>query len=716
MRTAATDPRRFAPIPILLLIAALLGFAAPPAAADGLTPWDVARLRSVGDVEASPDGQHVAYTLSVQRNPFEEENGSAWRELHVLGPDGTSRPYVSGQVAIGDVSWTPDGRAITFLDERGDDDGDALYALPLAGGEARRVLSHDGGIDSYAWAPDGRHVAFLADEQEPEEAEEMEEKGFDAEIFEEEWRPTRVWIAEIGDDGMAKGEPRVLELDGSASELSWSPAGDRIAVALAPTSLIDDHYMSRRVHVVDPTNGTVTGSVANPGKLGNVAWSPDGRHLAMVSAADLNDPSEGRLMVVPASGGTPRDLLPGYEGHVDQVAWRDASTILYRASERVSTVVATLDVDGGEPNVLLPAGDVAWSDMAQLAGGGLVLVGESARHPDEVYRVTDGGTPERLTDSNPWLAERDLAAQEVVTFEARDGLEIDGILIRPLGEVEGNRYPLILSVHGGPEAHHSNGWMTSYSGPGQVAAARGFAVFYTNYRGSTGRGVAFSKLSQADPAGLEFQDLVDAVDHLVSTGLVDEDKVGITGGSYGGYATAWGSTYYSERFAAGVMFVGISDKVAKLGMSDIPKEEYEVHAREWPWEDWQKMLETSPIYHVEKSKTPLLIMGGTADTRVNPAHSLILYRYLKLLGNAPVRYVRYPGEPHGNRKAAARLDYNLRMLRWFEHYLQGPGGEAPAADLDYGEPVAGGMGSDMEADEEAEGEEMEEDRVEDDGR
>jgi dipeptidyl aminopeptidase/acylaminoacyl peptidase len=433
----------------------------------------------------------------------------------------------------------------------------------------------------------------------------------------------------------------------------------------------------------------------------------------------LNDPSEGRLMVVAASGGTPRDLLPGHQGHVDQVAWRDASTILYRASERVRTVVATLGVGGGEPNVVLPAGDLVWTDVAQLAGGALALVGESARHPGEVYRLAAGGAPERLTDSNPWLAERDLAAQEVVTFEARDGLELDGILIRPLGEVEGNRYPLILAVHGGPEAHHSNGWMTSYSNPGQVAAARGFAVFYTNYRGSTGRGVAFSKLSQADPAGLEFQDLVDAVDHLVSTGLVDAAKVGITGGSYGGYATAWGSTYYSERFAAGVMFVGISDKVAKLGMSDIPREEYEVHAREWPWEDWRKMLERSPIYHVEKSKTPLLIMGGTADTRVNPAHSLILYRYLQLLGNAPVRYVRYPGEPHGNRKAAARLDYNLRMLRWFEHYLQGPGVEPPAADLDYVEPVEGGMGADDddetdEADDEAMDEkEMEEDQVED---
>ncbi|HEX6106823.1 MAG TPA: prolyl oligopeptidase family serine peptidase, partial [Gemmatimonadales bacterium] len=250
----------------------------------------------------------------------------------------------------------------------------------------------------------------------------------------------------------------------------------------------------------------------------------------------------------------------------------------------------------------------------------------------------------------------------------------------------GRRAPLILSVHGGPESHVRNGWVTSYANPGQVAAARGFAVFYPNYRGSTGRGVSFSKLGQGDPAGAEFDDLVDAVDHLVSVGLVDTARVGITGGSYGGYATAWGSTFYTERFAAGVMFVGISDKISKLGTTDIANEEYLVHARKRPWENWQFFLERSPIYHAGKSRTPLLILHGKDDPRVNPMQSLELYRYLKLHDNAPVRLVWYPGEQHGNRRAAARLDYNLRMLRWFEHYLQGPGGEPPAPDLDYERP------------------------------
>jgi dipeptidyl aminopeptidase/acylaminoacyl peptidase len=269
----------------------------------------------------------------------------------------------------------------------------------------------------------------------------------------------------------------------------------------------------------------------------------------------------------------------------------------------------------------------------------------------------------------------------VITHTARDGLELQGILIRPLDAT--GPTPLIMYVHGGPESHISNGWLTSYSAPGQVAAARGFAVFYPNYRGSTGRGVEFSELSQGDPAGKEFDDIVDAVDHLVKIGVADKDKVGITGGSYGGYATAWASTYYTERFAAGVMFVGISDNISKLGTTDIANEMFLVHSRKRPWDDWQFFLERSPIYHAGKSRTPLLILHGKDDPRVHPTQSLELYRYLKLHGNTPVRLVWYPGEGHGNRRAASRLDYNLRMLRWFEHYLKGPGGEPPPTEIEY---------------------------------
>ncbi|KKK55597.1 hypothetical protein LCGC14_3072950, partial [marine sediment metagenome] len=284
---------------------------------------------------------------------------------------------------------------------------------------------------------------------------------------------------------------------------------------------------------------------------------------------------------------------------------------------------------------------------------------------------------------NPWLEQVKLAPQEIVTYQARDGQKIEGLLIRPLGEEKGKRYPLVLIVHGGPEAHFQNGWITRYAEPGQMLAANGFAVFYPNYRGSTGRGVEFSMRGQSDYGGKEFDDLIDAVDHLVEIGLVDKDKVGVTGGSYGGFASAWCATRHSERFAASVMFVGISDNVSKVGTTDIPEEMYLVHHRKRLWEDWDYFIERSPIRHVEKNRTATLILHGEDDPRVHPSQSLELYRHLKTLGQAPVRLVWYPGEGHGNRRAASRLDYNLRMLRWMQHYLQGPGGKSPDFTLDY---------------------------------
>jgi dipeptidyl aminopeptidase/acylaminoacyl peptidase len=378
------------------------------------------------------------------------------------------------------------------------------------------------------------------------------------------------------------------------------------------------------------------------------------------------------------------DLLPRYPGHIWSIAWQDNDTIMYLGYQGVWTTFAKIDIDGSGKKTILPVSKYTLYGLS-LSRDGLsgAFVGDSPQHPREVFVMGHGERkPRRLTYSNPFLEKVRLAKQEVITFKARDGLELEGVLIHPLDEKKRVRYPLIMMVHGGPEAHHLNGWLTRYSLPGQVAAAQGFAGFYTNYRGSTGRGVAFSKLSQADPAGKEFDDLVDAVDYLVKIGLVDKKRVGITGGSYGGYASAWGATYYSHRYAASVMFVGISDTFLCFALGDIPEELRLVHYMKYPWEDMELMRQRSPINHFQKCRTPLLILHGKSDTRVHQAQSLALYRAVKTYGKTPVRLVRYPGEPHGNRRAGSRLDFSLRLMRWMDHYLKGPGGEPPPYVLD----------------------------------
>ncbi|MEK6675143.1 MAG: S9 family peptidase [Planctomycetota bacterium] len=647
-----------------------------------LTPEHVAKLRSVSTAKISPDGKLIAYTLRVPRRPFEDEDGPAWAELHVVDAGGNSRPFITGEVDVGAIEWLPDGKAISFITKRGKDEHKSVYVIPIDGGESHRVVSLETDVEGYSWSPDCKEVALLAKPKLEKRGKSRQDKGFKQEIYEEDWRPMRVWIAKPDEKD---SKPRLLELPGSASEIHWSSIDRRLALALAPTPLIDDEYMRRKVHVVDIDSGKTLAKFENPGKLGQIVWSPDGKKLAMISAEDIHDTQVGRLLIAPSAGATLVDLLPNYEGHVTSIAWQDNDTIMFLLDEGVWTTFGEVRVDGKDRKTHVPTGKmVAGSFSLSKDGQSAAFTIENPSHPFEVAMMSHGDKGIRkLTDSNPWLNEIRMAAQEIITYKTRDGLQLEGLLIHPPDEQQGTKYPLIMYVHGGPEAHERNGWLTSPSLPGQVAAARGYAVFYPNYRGSTGRGVAFAKMGQADLGGREFDDLVDGVDHLIQIGLVDAKRVGITGGSYGGYATAWCSTFYSNRFAAGVMNVGVSDQISMFGTSDIPEEWYLVHSRKRLWEDWKFFLERSPIYHVGKAKTPLLIMHGKDDPRVDPRQSLELFRNLKTLNQTPVRLVHYPGEGHGNRKAAARYDYNLRMMQWFDHYLKGPGGEPPAYELQY---------------------------------
>jgi dipeptidyl aminopeptidase/acylaminoacyl peptidase len=671
-----------------LLIAACVALLVAPAQLDAqvgdvLTEHRVAEIQYVGQVVASPDGRHVAYTVIVPRIPFADPDGGAWSHLKVLDVEsGSTRTFVSGAVNVGDVSFSSDSETLMYLSRRTGDSNRALYAIPLSGGESTHLLEHETSIGSYSMSPDGERIAFLATDAEPAERVALRDDGFKAVAYEEDARFTRVWIARRINGVF--GESRVLDLQGNASSLSWAPVGDRLVVAVAPTPLVDDSYMYRRVKIVNATTGAVEASIDNPGKLGAIAWSPDGAHLAFVSGETIHDPKEGRLMVADAVTGEFGDILPGFEGHVTVPAWRDANTIRFLADVGTRTIVEDVSVDGSDRQQVLSDDSAVFTSLSLSSAGLMALGGESAQHPREVFVQPAGETePRRVTDSNPWLSDVALAPQETIRWTARDGLEIEGVLIRPLNEVEGRSYPLIVHVHGGPEAHNRNGWLTSYSRPGQIAAARGMAVLYPNYRASTGRGVEFSMLDHADMGGREFDDVVDGVDFLIDSGLADSASVGVTGGSYGGYATAWLSTYYSDRFAAGVMSVGISNQISKVGTSEIPEEMFLVHNRLRPWDDWELFLERSPIYWADRSVTPLLILHGEDDSRVHPSQSMEMYRHVKLRGKAPVRLIFYPGEGHGNRNAAARLDYSLRMMRWLEHYLKGPGGDMPERDLDY---------------------------------
>ncbi|MEN8778383.1 MAG: S9 family peptidase, partial [Glaciecola sp.] len=373
--------------------------------------------------------------------------------------------------------------------------------------------------------------------------------------------------------------------------------------------------------------------------------------------------------------------------HIQDIDWYNGD-ILAVAHRGVETELVVYDTKGNEKTILPTPDDIAVR-AADIGGTGsskvIRFIADSPKHPREVFAVTANGT-EKLSHHNVWLDGVKLAEQTTFSYEARDGRNIEGLLITPHGDVPKGGWPLILTVHGGPEAHFSDGWITRYSNPGQFGATQGYAVYYPNYRGSTGRGVAFAKEHQNDYAGKEFNDLVDGVDALVKAGIVNRDRVGITGGSYGGYASMWGATAQSEHFAASVAFVGISNQVSKFGTSDIPNEMHLVHSLKWPWEDnWMNLIKRSPLYHVGKSTTPTLILHGEKDTRVHPSQSMELFRSMKVRTQTPVRLVFYPNEGHGNRKAASQYDYALRLMRWMNTYLAADASRTdamPEFDLD----------------------------------
>ncbi|WP_018624773.1 S9 family peptidase [Kangiella aquimarina] len=675
---------------LLISLSLLLASSGLMAKNDGMTLEDISKLQSVTSLDVSPNGEYIAFTQSKPRTPYVDEDGTAWNQLFVMKKGGEARPFITGEVSIGGVQWAHDSSAIYYTSKRGEDKHNSLYKIPVDGGESQQVLSFETDIGGYTISHDGSKLVFLAKEEDPKHLEKLDKKGFKAKVYEEDIKMTHAWLYELASEEDSQ-KPAKLDIKDHVLSVAFSPVNDELMVQTSPTSLIDDIYMKKSLKVVD-LDGDIVASFKTEGKQGKAVWSTDGKQIAFLGANDYNDPTDGALYIANVVDETIYKRVANLTSHVMDIAWQGDDVIYIEHQGVESRIVRAAIKRKIADRPVVDYGNGIHSRLSVSNTGDIYAMTDTASHPREVYAFNADGF-ERLTNSNPWLADKALGKQVAYEYEARDGLKIQGVLVYPLNYKKGKRYPMIAFIHGGPEAHESNGWKTNYGDPAQYASAQGYFSFFPNYRGSTGRGDEFARLDQHGYADPEFTDILDGKLALVKDGMVDTDKVGITGGSYGGYATAWSSTALSEHYAAGVMFVGISNQLSKFGTTDIPNEMQAVHARAWPWDDYQWMLETSPIYHAPKGKTPLLIMHGEADTRVHPSQSMEMYRYLKTLGNAPVRLVLYPGEGHGNRKAAAQLDYSMRLMRWMDHYLKGKGGNPPPYDLKHEEKLENGSDS-----------------------
>ncbi len=685
------------PVPRRSLCALTLLLCAP-LAAQGLTPIQVAKLRNV--TAAWPCGEAgIVFTRTAPRLAADAP-GSARIHLYLRTTQGEEKLLRGGKANVRGVSVR--GGKVYVLDQEKTAKTPQVYEMDPENGKTTPVTDISVRMLSYKWSPDGKHIAFTSLAPADPAAAKASKAGFNQRIVDEDFRHINLWVWE-----KASGKARQLTKNQTVFSYVWAPNSMKLAAGMAPRNLVDDRYMFSRLYQVDSASGETKLIVRNPGKLGAYVWSPDSRHLAFIGAADKRDPHAGMLYITsPVSSGA-ACLTPGFKGMVHAIEWK-RNRIYAVISRGVRTSYTWFYVEEAlgraKPNPDSPVGrdqNIPWMtaglDVPGLAfrsfrrtRDGLLVIGSTKQHPPEALRITWGKkevVATRLTNSNPWLSEVKLGRQEIVRFKARDGLEIEGLLMYPVDYQKGKRYPLVIVVHGGPESHFSEGWNTSYSRWGQLLCARGYLAWYPNYRASTGYGVKFAKANHGDVMGGEFRDHLDAIAHLDSKGLIDVTRVGIGGGSYGGYAAAWAATRHSKHFAAAVSFVPFVDIRTKWLTSDIPNEFYLVHYEEkWPHQQLDYLAERSPLTYAADCRTPLLLLGGTADPRVHPSQPFMLYRAVKFHTKTPVRYVQYPGEGHGNRKSTNRDDYTVRSLRWFDHYLK-PGGQRSAAlpdfDLDY---------------------------------
>ncbi|MBI4469977.1 MAG: S9 family peptidase [Acidobacteria bacterium] len=634
-----------------------------------LTPELIMTLRQVTEAQISPDGSRIVFQVSRPRTP-DEKPGAAVPELWLLRTAGGA-PVRFATNVDGDraAQWSPDGRSVAFLSRRPGSEHTQIHLIPADGGEAAGLTSAPNSVGAFRWSQDGKWIAYTVTDPKTEKEKEAERKGQDWVVADANYKHLRLHAIEVA----SRKSHIVTTGDLSIHDFDWSPDGRSLVIASAETPLVDDGFMKLKLQTVPAEGGIPKVLAKTAGKLSHPRWSPDGKWIAWLGATALNDPYAGSIFIASSNGGTPENLTPDFEGTATWLSWAGGSpsTIAFVAIERQETKAYTLSLPA-KTRTPIPTGGVSLLAGLSLSRDSqrAVFSASAPAHPYELF-MTDRGSAstQRLTTLNPQLDGINFGDQEVVRWKSVDGLEIEGIIVKPVDFRDWRRYPIVMQPHGGPESADLNGWMGTYGRWGQMLAGLEYITFYPNYRGSIGRGVKYAMGDHRDLMGKEFQDMLSGLDHLVAAGLGDADRIGIGGASYGGYTSAWAATEASGRFKAAVVWAGITNWYSMTGTSDIFLENSIVHWDAMMYDQYALYWERSPLARVPDAKTPTLILHGTADPRVPISQSQELYTALKWKG-VPVEFVSYPREGHGLAERAHQEDSMRRVRAWFENYLR----------------------------------------------
>ena len=646
---------------------------------------DTLRIARVGSPRISPDGSRVAYLVTAVASdkaadePQPGDNpGKFNTQLWVVptaGPASAARQFTRGKKSVSNVAWSPDGKLLAFTMDAGDDDDakQQIWFLYADGGEAWQVTKRKSGVEGFEFSPDGKSLLLVATVPASEAEEKRKKQKDDAIVVDHDFKMSQLWTWSI-----ASSEEKQLTSDNvTVSDARWSPDGSRVTFTTSPTPRQDDANF-QTAWVLDVSSGKQHKLAATSDPTHTARWSPDGKSIAYLSSTG-NSIDQTNLFVTNSGGTESRRLTTHFELDAGEPIWSpDAKTIYFSATDHESQEIFAADVANATVRRLTDKPGVI--QLSEISANGGMAVGTTSNptRPDEVFTSDlQFGSIKPLSSQNAWLADYALGESEVVKWKSSpDGLEIDGIVTKPVGFDGGRKVPFLLNPHGGPTGSS----LLSFSPTEQVMAANGYMVLQPNFRGSQGRGEKFAGANQNDWGGGDYKDDMSGVQAMVDRGWADPDRLGAFGWSYGGYMTFWIDTQ-TDRFKAISPGAGLPDLYSMYSQTDVHRYLALFQGEKAPWDNFQEYWDHSPMKYVGNVKTPTMILHGQSDTRVPIPQSEEFYRAL-YERHVPVEYVVYPRENHGFVEPRHLEDRLQRYLVFFGKYLGNPPVTEPKDVLD----------------------------------
>jgi dipeptidyl aminopeptidase/acylaminoacyl peptidase len=616
-----------------------------------LIPEASLNLRSISDLQFSPDGSRVAFVVA---EPPKGERRARHIWLYEK-ESGTVRQFTFSAKDESSPRWSPDGKQLAFLSNR--DDQQQIYVMRADGGEAAVVTKGKRSVNSFAWSPDGKQIAYLAPDAKSATEEKKDKDKDDARVVDKNDKQPRLWLLTL-----ATNEAKALtDTKWEVSDLAWLKTGDRLVVSA--TDHPESDQETHRIFTIAVADGSRKLILAPHGPFHDLRVSPDGATVSYIGSR-VDGPSPHDLMLLDIDKRATRNLTgASLDRAISEYRWMKDGSMLALYADGFRNKLVGFSPDGmSKDPANPPASNV--NAFAVSNAGDVVFAGQSATTPPELWLWDQKNSPRQVSHLNDSWKQFTLSAPEFYKYKSFDGLEIEAALLKPAGADGKSKLPLVALIHGGPTGN----WQDSVEVWGQLLAARGYAVFYPNIRGSIGYGQKFIEMNRGDWGGADFKDVMWGVKDLIDRGIADPTKLGIGGWSYGGYMAEWAITQTND-FKAAVSGAGLSNLISEYGSEEHPSYDEWFYGVPYESDSLVKFLNSSPFTQLKNAKTPTLILQGETDTTDPPDQSQELYRGLKHYG-VETELVMYPREPHGFREEKHLLDRLNRILAWYDAHLK----------------------------------------------